>query len=66
MIVGGKSATVYYGPIRNIEWSVAVIVPDLNVQQPLIMAGVTLLAVMVLGMIAIWMMLKRESYVEES
>ena len=66
MIVGGKSATVYYGPIRNIEWSVAVIVPDLNVQQPLIMAGVTLLAVMVLGMIAICMMLKRESYVEES
>ena len=66
MIVGGKSATVYYGPIRNIEWAVAVIVPDQNVQQPVIMAGVTLLTVVVLGLIVIWMLLKRKSYAEES
>jgi hypothetical protein len=66
MIVGGKSATVYYGPIRNIDWSVAVIVPNLNVLQPVIMTGVTLLVVMVLGLIVIWMLLKRKSYAEES
>ncbi len=66
MIVGGKSATIYYGPIRNIEWSVAVIVPDQNVLQPLIMTGLTLLAVVILGMIVIWMILKRKSYAEET
>ena len=66
MIVGGQSATVYYGPIRNIEWSVAIVVPDQNIQQPIIMAGLTLLTVMVLGMIIIWMLLKRKSYAEES
>lgn len=66
MTVGGKSATVYYGPIRNIGWSVAVIVPDQNVLQPVILTGVTLFVVMVLGLIVIWILLKRQSYAEES
>ena len=66
MVVGGKSVTVYYGPIRNIEWSVAVIVPDQNVLQPVILTGVTLFVVMVLGLIVIWMLLKRKNYAEES
>jgi hypothetical protein len=66
MVVGGQSATVYYGPIRNICWSVAVIVPNLNVLQPVILTGVTLFVVMVLGLIVIWMLLKRKNYAEES
>ena len=66
MVVGGQSATVYYGPIRNIGWSVAVIVPNLNVLQPVILTGVTLFVVMVLGLIVIWILLKRQSYAEES
>ena len=66
MVVGGQSATVYYGPIRNIGWSVAVIVPNLNVLQPVILTGVTLFVVIVLGLIVIWILLKRQNYAEES
>ena len=66
MVVGDQTVTVYYGPIRNIGWSVAVIVPNLNVLQPVILTGVTLFVVMVLGLIVIWILLKRQSYAEES
>jgi hypothetical protein len=45
---------------------VAVIVPNLNVLQPVIQTGVTLFVVMVLGLIVIWMLLKRKNYAEES
>ena len=66
MVVGDQSVTVYYGPIRNIGWSVAVIVPNQNVLQPVILTGVTLFVVMVLGLIVIWILLKRQNYAEES
>ena len=54
MIVGGKPVTVYYGPIKNIDWSVAVVVPAQDIPQPVILAGLTLLVMAVLGMILIF------------
>ena len=54
MIVGGKPVTVYYGPIKNIDWSVAVVVPVQDIPQPVILAGLMLLVVAVLGMILIF------------
>ena len=54
MIVGGKPVTVYYGPIKNIDWSVAVVVPAQDIPQPVILAGLMLLVVAVLGMILIF------------
>ena len=67
MTVGGKSATVYYGPIRNIEWAVAVIVPQQNIEKPVILAGVTLLAVVALGILVVWLVLfKRKNDAEET
>lgn len=54
MIVGGKPVTVYYGPIKNIDWSVAVVVPAQDIPQPVILAGLTLLVIAVLGMILIF------------
>ena len=54
MIVGGKPVTVYYGPIKNIDWSVAVVVLAQDIPQPVILAGLMLLVVAVLGMILIF------------
>ena len=53
MIVGGKPVTVYYGPIKNIDWSVAVVAPVQDIPQPVILAGLALLVVAVLGIIVI-------------
>ena len=58
MMVNDKPATVYYGPVKDIDWTVAVIVPAQSIQQPVILAGVILLVVAVLGMIVIWLVLK--------
>lgn len=54
MIVGGKPVTVYYGPIKKIDWSVAVVVPVQDIPQPVILAGLTLLVMAILGMIVIF------------
>ena len=54
MIVGGKPVTVYYGPIKNIDWSVAVVAPVQDIPQPVILAGLTLLVMAILGMIVIF------------
>ena len=52
--VNGEDATIYYGPIKNIEWSVAVAVPTKNVKGPVIIVGLIMLAVVVLGMIIVY------------
>ena len=54
MTINGENATVYYGPIRNINWVTAVIVPAYEVQKPILMIGLTLFIVMLLGMIIIY------------
>ena len=58
MMVNGTPATIYYGPVKDINWTVAVIVSAQSVQQPIILAGVILLAVAVLGMIIVWLVLR--------
>ena len=57
MTINGENATVYYGPIRNINWVTAVIVPAYEVQKPILMIGLTLFIVMLLGMIIIYKLL---------
>ena len=57
MAINGENATVYYGPIRNINWVTAVIVPAYEVQKPILMIGLTLFIVMLLGMIIIYKLL---------
>ena len=53
MTINGENATVYYGPIRNINWMAAVVVPAHEVLKPLLVVGAILLAVMLLGIITI-------------
>jgi hypothetical protein len=58
MIVGGKPVTVYYGPIKDNDWSVAVVVQTQDTPQPIILAGLMLLVVAILGMIVIFKLVK--------
>ena len=53
--VNGEAVTVYYCPIQNIDWVVAVVVPTKHIQQPVILAGLILLALVMLGMIVVLM-----------
>ena len=53
-IVDGKSVTVYYGPIRDIEWAVAVVTPSQNISLPVFLAILLLLVVAILGMSVIY------------
>ena len=54
MTINGKDATVYYGPIKNINWATAVVVPAHEVVKPLIIVGVILFAVILLGIFIIY------------
>jgi len=54
MTINGEDVTLYYGPIRNINWAAAVVVPTYEVQKALIIVGIVLLAVILLGIIIIF------------
>ena len=58
MTVSGKPVTVYYGPVTDHNWSVAVVVPAEDTSQPMIIAGLILLVVAVLGMIVVYILVK--------
>lgn len=58
----GVPSTVFYGPIDHVSWSVAVIVPKNDIWQALALGGGVLLAVAVIGLIVIWVVIKRTRY----
>jgi hypothetical protein len=58
MTVSGKPVTVFYGPVTDHNWCVAVVVPAEDTPQPVILAGLMLLVVAVLGMIVIYKLVK--------
>jgi len=64
MEINGEDCTVYYGPIDNVDWSVAVIVPKSNFWVPLKYLGLGLLAVSVIGMLVVWLVVRRTRYEE--
>ena len=59
MVINGEPATVYYAPIDRVSWSVAVIVPAHASQKPMLEIGGILIAIVVLGMIVVWFILRR-------
>jgi hypothetical protein len=59
MVINGEPATVYYAPIDRISWSVAVSVPAHASQKPMLEIGGILIAIVVLGMIVVWFILRR-------
>ena len=57
--VNGVPSTAYYAPMEHIGWSVAVIVPDHVVWKPLLIVGAILMTVAVLGLLVVWLALRR-------
>jgi len=64
MKVNGEPVVVYYGPISHIGWSVAIVVPKDDIQVSVQAMGSVLLVIMVLGMIVVWVVLRRVRYAE--
>ena len=54
MEVQGVPSTVYYMPIENIGWSVAIVVANVNVPQPLLLTTLALMVLAVAGIIIVW------------
>lgn len=52
-IVDGKSVTIYYGPIRDIDWAVAVVTQSQNIPLPVFLAILSLMVVALLGLFVI-------------
>ena len=59
MIANGVPSTVYYTPIKNIGWSVAIVVPNDDIQTPSKLVGYALLAIAVIGIIVVWLVYRR-------
>ncbi len=56
-IIDGKSVTVYYGPIRDIDWALAVVTPSQNTPLPVFLAILSLIVVALLGLFVIYKLL---------
>ena len=59
--VNDVSSTVYYAPMQQMGWSVAVVVPNHVVWKPMLIVGAVLLAVAAFGLIIVWLALRRGS-----
>ena len=64
--VNGEPVTIYYGPISNISWSVAVVVPQQDTLKPMLILGLILIAVAMLGLMVVWLVLRSARYAEVS
>lgn len=64
MEVDGEPSLVFYGPIDGIDWSVAVVAPKSDIVKPFNYMAWALLALAVIGIVAIWLICKRMKYAE--
>lgn len=64
MEVNGVQATVYYGPIDHVDWSVAVVVTKQGVQKPLIKLGIIFLLITLIGLVVVGLVCRRIGNVE--
>ena len=59
MTVNGVPARVYYTPIEDIDWAVALVVPREDIWRPLIITGISLTIMTIFGLFAIFTALKK-------
>ena len=64
MSVDGVPSTLYYGPIDGINWTLVVVAPKHEIQKPMLMVGIMLLAMAVIGIIVVWFICRRIRYAE--
>lgn len=62
MTVDGVSSRLYYGPIEGIDWSLVVVTPKHDVQKPMLMTGLLLMAIAIMGIIVVWIICRRIRY----
>ena len=58
MTINGVSARVYYTPIENINWTVALVVPTEDIWMPLIITSVSLFVMTIAGIFTIFTALR--------
>lgn len=59
LVIKGVPSTVYYGPIDYVDWSVVIVVAKQSMWGPLIKMGFALLLVIVVGMMIVWLAVRR-------
>jgi len=59
MMINDEPCTVYYGPIEHIDWSVAIVVPQYDIMNPLLMVGGVLLSIAVIGLLIILLVYRK-------
>lgn len=57
--VDGVPSTLYYGPIEGIDWSLVVVAPKDDIQKPMLAVGLVLLAVAIMGIVAVFFICRR-------
>ena len=59
LVIKGVPSTVYYGPIDYVDWSVVIVVAKQSMWGPLLKMGYALLLVIVVGMMIVWLAVRR-------
>lgn len=59
LVIKGVPSTVYYGPIDYVDWSVVIVVAKQSMWGPLLKMGFALLLVIVVGMMIVWLAVRR-------
>ena len=59
LVIKGVPSTVYYGPIDYVDWSVVIVVAKQSMWGPLLKIGFALLLVIVVGMMIVWLAVRR-------
>ena len=59
MDVEGQRSFIYYAPIADIDWSVAVVVPAQDAKQPIRLMAIALLVIVLICSLIVWFVLGR-------
>jgi len=59
LTLNGKKCMIYYGPIEFVDWSIAVVVPEWDFLKPMTPAAIVFLSIIIIGMIILWIELKK-------
>ncbi len=59
MLIDGSPYLIYYGPVENIDWMVAIVVPETDILQPLIPIAGVMLGLTAIGLFIVWLVCRR-------
>ena len=59
MSIDGEASTIYYVPIDGMDWSLAIVTPQKDIEKPFVYMGIALLLLALLGSFIIWILCLR-------